>query len=232
MVFQFSQASFEPWTIKQHFELTNNRGFTQLLVQTLKSQQENTNSCIYLYRAHAAAFPSVYCMRTHTHTHAEPFLNMVSWTANTDCGPYICLSFFFLLQTKPVAGKTNSNSHTSDETVSSSPVLTLFCASFHMCLETAYFHSVQLLYSWGKSDGEKKEKKDKRRLFGRTGLNMHWLLSQWQPRTISAYVSLWGTRTITTAILGWPSKVYTKLFILFPAAILNTKTVNKLVIDL
>lgn len=168
----------------------------------------------------------LYIACAHTSTHAEPFLNMVSWTANTDCGPYICLSFFFLLQTKPVAEKTNSNSHTSDETVSSSPILTLFCASFHV-FGNGIFSFGAIIVLMRKKVMEKKEKKDKRRLFGRTGLNVHWLLSQWQPRTISAYVSLWGTRTITTAnvlfILGWPSKVYTKLFILFPAAILNTK---------
>lgn len=134
--------------------------------------------------------------------------------------PVILLS----LQTTPVTEKTNSNSQTSDETLfifrSHS-----FCVGFHMYLDRHIFIWCNYCTHEEKA---KKKKKDKRILSGRTGLNMHCLLSQWQPRTISAYGSLWGTWTFTTAnvlfILGWLSNVYTKLFILFPAAVLNTKS--------
>lgn len=137
-VFQFSQAFLEPWTIKQHFELTNNPKTKALLSFWHKHSKpggKHINSSIYLYRAHAPAFPSLYCVATRTHTyravskHGKLNSKHRLWPIYL---PVILLS----LQTKP--GKTNSNSHTSDETLLISHSHS-FRVSFHMCLDRHIF---------------------------------------------------------------------------------------------
>lgn len=186
----------------------------------------------------------LYVACAHVPTHAEPSPNVGSWTANTDCGPYICLSFFVLCKLKLLLERqTQTATHLTRKDAS----LLIsrshsFCAV--LCVWTGIFSlGVIIVLMRKKRKKKEKEKQDKRRLFGRTGLNVHCLLSQWQPRTISAYGSLWGTRTITTAkVLTWLTiKGLHQTFYSFPSSSPKYKNdwqpihftrVNKLIIYL
>lgn len=102
MIFQFSWAFFVPWTIKPHFELTNNPKTKALFgfwCKHSKPAEKHINSSIYLYRAHAPTLPSLYCV--HTYPHIQSCLQTWKAEKQTQIVPHLsaCHSSFSANQT-------------------------------------------------------------------------------------------------------------------------------------
>lgn len=111
----------------------------------------------------------------------------------------ICLAFYSLCKPNLL---TESQAQTATHLTRLSPHLpfpTLSCVGFHMCLDRHIFLWCNYCTHEGKARGEKKRERIKEDFLAEEDWTLHCLLSQWQPRTISAYGSLWGKRTITTA---------------------------------
>lgn len=169
----------------------------------------------------------LYVACAHVPTHAEPSPNVGSWTANTDCGPYICLSFFVLCKLKLLLERqTQTATHLTRKDAS----LLIsrshsFCAV--LCVWTGIFSLGVIIVLMRKK--RKKEKKKKNRIKEDFLAEQDWMCTacsvSGNQELYPLMVAYGGHEPslLLKYLLGWPSNVYTKLFILFPAAVLNTK---------